>query len=334
MEVLNNLAFPTVALLIGSIMLLLAIAKRVKTKLIEFPEIKTPQQRLQLGIAGIVLIIASLVLQIFSPTAQSGSIESTTLTAAESTISALETQLSFSLANPTSTGIPATTPTEASTGIPTITTPTNQTPPTQAPSVTPTPLTTADFCVNFYSVIVRDGPGVSYPQKSILYNPYNISDPVCLRFDYRVPDNTWARIAPEQENSDYNQHKLGWIQTNQLRPNDIGVLRLYIPDGVQNGKYCPMNRNGIYVRSCPNNSCNTMGTLYLPDCLFIDARSADKQWVRISSEQEDDKYTPYTGYWVSAYFVAPFDLSSEWSAFYLDYLNILPIATPFPTPGG
>jgi len=315
-------------------MLLLAIAKRVKTKLIEFPELKTSQQRLQLGIAGTILIISSVVLQIYAPATQTEVTDSTALMAAEATKSFLETQVVSLLTIPTTTILPITTQPVTTTEIPPTITSTSQVIPVQTPSITPTLLTTAEFCVNFYSAIVREGPGDSYPQKSVLKNPYNNSDPVCLRFDFRVPDNTWARIASEQENSDYSQHELGWIQTNQLRPNDIDVLRIYIPDGVQNGKYCPMNRNGIYVRSCPNNGCEATGTLYLPDCLFIDARSNDNQWVRISSNQEDEKYLRYEGNWVSAYFVAPFDLSSEWSAFYLDYLNILPVATPFPTPGG
>ena len=93
MQFLKDLAFPTVALIIGSIMLLLAIVKKIKTKFVEFPEIKTKQQRLLLGIAGGVLIFDSIALQFI--TFESSS--SDALTSAQSTISALEAQLTSSI---------------------------------------------------------------------------------------------------------------------------------------------------------------------------------------------------------------------------------------------
>src|SRR6185503_11931222 len=175
MEFLKDLAFPTVALIIGSIMLLLAIAKKIKTKFIEFPEIKTPQQRLQMGVAGFVLILASLVLQFFAsstPTTKTESTELVSLTAAQSTISALETQMALSSVAPIVPSSPSAIP------IPTYTiTSAANVSQTPVPTFTPTQIllaatspATEEFCVNFSMVSVRSGPDMSFPETSILEN--------------------------------------------------------------------------------------------------------------------------------------------------------------------
>jgi len=339
MEFLKDLAFPTVALIIGSIMLLLAIAKKIKTKFIEFPEIKTPQQRLQMGVAGFVLILASLVLQFFAsstPTTKTESTELVSLTAAQSTISALETQMALSSVAPIVPSSPSAIP------IPTYTiTSAANVSQTPVPTFTPTQIllaatspATEEFCVNFSMVSVRSGPDMSFPETSILENRKRNSDPVCLRFDFRMPDNSWARIAPNQENSYYHQYELGWLLADQLRPGDVSVLNIYVPDGVKNGKYCVMNRSGVNIRQCSNNSCSIKGTLSMQDCIDIDGRSEDSQWIRISANQEENKYILYKGNWINSDYMAPFELSNQYNPYIKFYIGLLPIITPTPTPGG
>ena len=63
MEQLKNLGFPTIALILGGIMLFLSITKKIDTK-IGKATITTKKQQLQLGIGGILLIVSSFYLTV------------------------------------------------------------------------------------------------------------------------------------------------------------------------------------------------------------------------------------------------------------------------------
>jgi hypothetical protein len=190
------------------------------------------------------------------------------------------------------------------------------------------------YCTNFYSIRVRQGPSDEYLVQSIIENPNNLSNPDCLLFDYRMPDNSWIRIAPGQDNPKYAQHELGWVISDQFRPVDFEKLPVYIPENVENGLYCVASRYGIKIRSCPREGCREVGFLTLQDCLYMDGRSSDSLWVRISGEQNDDKYAAYAGNWVSAYYLAPFEFTAGYQPYFRYYFELLPILELVPTPSG
>jgi len=191
-----------------------------------------------------------------------------------------------------------------------------------------------EYCVTFYSVLVKTGPSDYYDKKSILVNPNNLSDPACLLFDLRLPDSSWIRIAPKQSDSAYAEYATGWIRSDQVGVTNFDNLKIYIPDSVLSGEYCTTSRNGVKIRSCPNDSCETKSILPLGACLIFDARTADNKWARISKNQTDNNYLPFAGYWVNSYFVSPPEFSQTYNPFILFYLGLLQVVTPIPTPEG
>lgn len=149
-----------------------------------------------------------------------------------------------------------------------------------------------------------------------------------------MPDNSWIRIAPDQENPNYVSHELGWVTSDQFRPVDFDKLQVYVPDEVKNGLYCVATRYGVKIRTCPREGRREVGYLTLQDCVFMDGRSSDSQWVRISSSQNDNKYAAYAGNWVSTYYLAPFEFSSGYQPYFRYYFELLPILEQIPTPNG
>jgi hypothetical protein len=209
------------------------------------------------------------------------------------------------------------------------------------PTPTPFPLTTNTpqamtemYCTNFYSIMVRDGPNDNYKIHSIIENPNNLSNPDCLLFDFRMPDNSWIRIAPNQENPNYAKHELGWVTSDQFRPIDFDKLRVFVPDDVKDGLYCVATRYGVKLRTCPSEGCREVGFLTLQDCLIMDGRSADDQWMRIAAKQNNDKYNAYAGYWMSTYYLAPFGFSAGYQPYFRFYFELLPAVEIQPTPNG
>ena len=329
--------FPAVALIIGGGMVLLAIIKNIALEKVKIQ--LTPAQSTQLAVVGVLFIIGGFALQYFPPS--SATTPEKESSEANPTLSFLETQLAQLTALPSATEQIATLP------MPTVTPTTSlslSTIVTGNQTQTPVPLLPTDtslaevqselFCANFYSIMVRDGPNENYPLHSILENLNNLSNPDCLLFDYRMPDNSWIRIAPNQDNEEYVQHELGWVAAMQFRPLDFEKLSVYIPESVQKGLYCVTNRYGLNVRTCPNNSCNAVGTLQIQDCVIIDARSVDNQWVRISGTQSEDKYAPLEGNWVSSYFLAPVEFTAGYLPYFRYYFELLPAVNLAPTPEG
>ncbi len=332
-DVIKAAGFPAIALLMGGIMVLLAIIKNIALEKVKIQ--LTPSQSVQLAIVGVLFIIGGFVLQYFPPSADSANGNDSA--DINPTLSFLETQVAQPTISPNATAQVSISPS------PTITSASPLalfTPPTGNLTQTPIPLAPTGtssielFCSNFYSIMVREGPNHNYPLHSILENPNNLSNPDCLLFDFRMPDNSWIRIAPDQESRDYSQHELGWVASDQFRPVDFEKLRVYIPESVQSGLYCVTNRYGLNVRSCPNNDCKQVGTLSLQDCVIVDARSVDNQWVRISNNQNEEKYTAFKSSWVSSYFLAPVEFTAGYLPYFRYYFELLPIIDVAPTPQG
>ncbi|MFN8382642.1 MAG: SH3 domain-containing protein [Anaerolineales bacterium] len=330
--------FPAVALLIGGGMVLLAIIKNIALEKVKIQ--LTPAQSTQLAVVGALFIVGGFILQYFPPSSTSSTIVKET-SEVNPTLSFLETQLAQMTASPSITEQvsippePTITPTTSLSLSTIITSNQTQTPTPLLPTGTSSvEVSTELFCANFYSIMVRDGPNENYPLHSILENLNNLSNPDCLLFDYRMPDNSWIRIAPNQEKEEYGQHELGWVAAEQFRPLDFEKLQVYIPESVQKGLYCVTNRYGLNVRTCPNNSCNAVGTLQIQDCVIIDARSIDNQWVRISGNQSEDKYAPLEGNWVSSYFLAPVEFTAGYLPYFRYYFELLPAVNMAPTPEG
>lgn len=334
LDFIKEVGFPAIALLLGGMMVIVAIIRNIT---LEKAKIQlTPSQSIQLAVVGVLFIVGGFVLQYFPP----GSPEKEPVEAeVYSTLYALQTQV----AQPTqgSTERAAVLP-SSSPEIPlTSTMPANpfgNTTPTPIPfTLTPDadPQSSAElFCTNFYSIRVREGPNDNYPVHSVIENPNNLSNPDCLMFDFRMPDNSWIRIAPDQENPNYAQHELGWVTSEQFRPIDFENLQVYVPDEVKDGLYCVATRYGVKVRACPNEGCREIGYLSLQDCLYMDGRSADDQWVRIAANQKNDKYKSYEGHWVSTYYLAPFDFSAGYQPYFRYYFELLPPVEQVPTPNG
>lgn len=333
-DFIKEAGFPAIALLMGGVMVLLAIIKNIALEKVKIQI--TPAQSMQLAIVGALFIAGGFVLQYFPPSVDSNS--ETGMVDINPTLSLLQTQLAQSTISSNAAGQASISSVTSTPSPPLSNVPLGNL------TQTPTPFVPAGassiqsstelFCANFFSVLVREGPNNNYPLLSILENPNNLSNPDCLLFDFRMPDNSWIRIAPGQENSDYTQYELGWVTSDQFRPIDFEKLRIYIPDSVQNGLYCVTNRYGLNVRTCPNSDCRELGTLSLQDCVILDARSADNQWARISNNQNEDKYAAFKGSWVSSYFLAPVEFTAGYLPYFRYYFELLPVVNLAPTPEG
>lgn len=331
LEFITKAGFPSVALLLGGVMVIVAIIKNIALEKVKIQ--LTPSQSGQLALVGVLFIIGGIALQYFPPGASGQAPADVDV---YSTLYSLQTQAAMPVA-----GTEQTSSNSAAT-IPSVVI----TPTTVIPDITPTPTllnSTPDsasqpgaelYCTNFYHIRVREGPSDIYPVQSIIENPNNLSNPDCLLFDFRMPDSSWIRIAPGQENPKYAQHESGWVTSDQFRPIDFEKLRVYIPENVQNGLYCVNSRYGLKIRSCPREGCREVGFLTLQDCVFMDGRSSDSQWVRISAEQNEDKYASYAGNWVSTYYLAPFEFSVDYQPYFRYYFDLLPILEMVPTPSG
>lgn len=331
LDFIKEAGFPAIALVLGGLMVILAIIRNISLEKVKIQ--LSPGQAAMLAVVGMLFVIGGFTLQYFPP-GSSG--ENTADVGVYSTLYALQTQAAIPTAGTERVSINPATPIP-----PAVVSPTNP-----FAEITPTllPLTsTPDFssqvlaelyCTNFYSIRVRQGPSDEYPIQSVIENPNNLSNPDCLLFDFRMPDSSWIRIAAGQEKSKYAQHELGWVVSDQFRPLDFEKLRVYIPEDVQDGLYCVSSRYGVKIRACPREGCREIGFLTLQDCVFMDGRSSDSLWVRISSEQHDDKYAAYAGDWVSAYYLAPFEFTAGYQPYFRYYFELLPILEQVPTPNG
>jgi len=336
LDFIKDIGFPAIALLLGGMMIVVAIIKNIALEKVKIQ--LASSQSIQLTVVGVLFILGGFILQYFPP----ASPEKVPVDAeVYSTLYALQTQV----AKPTNS-IGGTEQASVPTGSTSTISPTATLPPNLFAAVTPTlipftltpddstqPLTEL-FCTNFYSVMVREGPDDNSPIHSIIENPNNLSNPDCLLFDFRMPDSSWMRIAPDQENTNYAQHELGWVTSDQFRPIDFDKLQVYVPDDVKNGLYCVTTRYGVKMRTCPSEGCREVGFLSLQDCLYMDGRSSDGLWVRIAKNQNNDKYDAYEGSWVSTYYLAPFGFSAGYQPYFRFYFELLPSVELAPTPNG
>ena len=331
LEFITKAGFPSIALLLGGIMVIVAIVKNIALEKVKIQ--LTGSQPSQLAAVGALFIIGGIALQYFPP---GDSVATPTDVEVYSTLYALQTQVAKPAGG-----------TEQASFNPTSSIPSPEVSPTNSfaistPTLIPFTLTPESasqslgelYCTNFYSIRVRKGPSEEYPVQSVIENPNNLSNPDCLLFDFRMPDNSWIRIAPGQENSKYAQHEGGWVVSDQFRPLDFEKLNVYIPDNVMSGLYCVASRYGVKIRTCPRESCREVGYLTLQDCVFMDGRSSDSLWVRISSDKNDDKYAAYAGNWVSTYYLAPFEFTAGYQPYFRYYFELLPVLEPIPTPSG
>ncbi len=334
-DIIKGLAFPTVALLIGSILLFLSIAQRVELE--KFKIHLSLRQSILQGILGLFLIAIGIFLHL--QTSQvSGNVDTIalpTLTVIPSNTLPATLVTSIQPETQTPTLTLTLTPTLMSASTPTV---------LVTQTFTPFPVTlsvaipqasdhdTLEFCLNSPRVNIREGPGESYRVINTVSSPP--SNPVCLLFDSRMPDNSWVRISEKQSQSKYSSYSGGWISSTLLRPNDFESLKIFVPNSVQEGLYCVNTRNGVTVRVCPSQGCYGIGILSYQDCLYIDARTEDSLWVRISEKQNSEKFLPLRSGWVSKYFLSPSEFSSLYESFSTYYFELLPIATPKPTPDG
>lgn len=330
LDFIKEAGFPAIALVLGGLMVILAIIRNISLERVKIQ--LSPSQAVMLAVVGVSFVIGGFTLQYFPP-GNSG--EDTTDVDVYPTLYALQTQAAVPVAgtervsiNPTASIPPAVvSPTNPLTEITPTLLPFTLTPDSSQPLA-------ELYCTNFYSIRVRQGPSDEYPVQSVIENPNNLSNPDCLLFDYRMPDNSWLRIAAGQENSKYAQHELGWVSSDQFRPLDFDKLRVYIPENVKSGLYCVASRYGVKIRNCPKEGCREVGFLTLQDCVFMDGRSSDSLWVRISREQNDDKYAAYAGNWVSTYYLAPFEFTAGYQPYFRYYFDLLPILEQVPTPSG
>lgn len=333
LDFIKEAGFPAIALLLGGVMVVIAIIRNIALEKVKIQ--LTSSQSIQLAVVGVLFIIGGFVLQYFPPS----SANTPENVDVYSTLYALQTQMAQPV-NPQGQTNQTSTPSGFALVSPTVTlfpNPVATLTPTLIPfTLTPDPSQPLAevFCTNFYSIMVREGPNDNYPIKSVIENPNNLSNPDCMLFDFRMPDNSWIRIAANQDNPNYTQHELGWVTSDQFRPIDFDKLRVYIPENVQDGLYCVTSRYGLKVRSCPNEGCREVGNLSLQDCLFMDGRSSDGLWVRVSADKNDEKYSSYKGNWVSTYFLAPFEFSAGYQPYFRYYFELLPTVEQIPTPNG
>lgn len=341
-DIIKGLTFPTVALFFGVILLFLAIAQKVEIGEIKI-QLSSLLQSILLGILGLFLVGIGTFLH-FQTNQLPQSVVLTvypTLTFTPSNTLPAALNSTPSVIIQTDTQTPTLLPSNSSTPTPTLSATQTFTP---SPSLTFTPfpsltLTTPpssdsvlEFCLNANRVNIREGPGESYPVVHTLSS--SPSDPVCLLFDSRTPDSSWIRIADKQKQSKYSAYSGGWISSTLLRPNDFESLKIFIPKTVQEGLYCVNTRYGVNVRICPNQNCYVIGKLSYQDCLYIDARTDDGQWVRVSEKQSNSDYLRLQNGWINRHLLSPMGFSSRYESFSEYYFNLLPIVTPQPTPEG
>jgi hypothetical protein len=264
---------------------------------------------------------------------------------------------------PTSSATLTPTPTTTHTATPTTThTPTNTTPPsptptvavsdtpnptgtstlqptttkTPTPTLTPTPRADAriELCVRRMgdNATVREGPDISTPVRG------RLSPDTCLSFDLRLPDNSWVRVAQDQRNEDLQALSQGWVKAELLSEAEAIVnLNWYLPEDAKQGFYCVDSGTGLNVRACADTSCPRLATLAYEECLYFDGRLEDSSWVRIAQEQQDPQYAPLAQAWLST--ERPSLMLRDFQSYInkpdmRPYYELLPIATPPPTPQG
>ena len=209
--------------------------------------------------------------------------------------------------------------------------------PTPAPTQTPPAITiqTMDFCVKpslMDRVIVREGPDTSTRILGTL------AGDACLTFDTRMPDNSWVRIAQEQSNGAEHPMAHGWVKSNLLSEvEEVLYLDWYISENARQGLYCVRMLEGLYVRECADTSCPQSGVLRLGDCLYFDGRLENLPWLRIAENQTEGKYAPLAHKWLSTEGLTLILMDFKSFIHQPDmkpYIELLPILTPPPTPGG
>lgn len=223
---------------------------------------------------------------------------------------------------PSPSETPTFTPTSTNTTIP-------------SPTNTPRPDVKAAMCVREeeIDVIVRDGPDTSYDIKG------RINGDKCPKFDLRLMDDSWVRIAQNNEDNDLQFLAGGWVRSDLLLEFErvVPELYFYFPDGAEEGFYCIDNSAGMNVRTCADTGCPTMEPLKKDACLNFDGRLQDNSWLRIAQDQEDQQYAIQANGWVSTAMQSL--IFREFQSFHVKpdmgpYLDLLPIVTPPPNPGG
>lgn len=261
---------------------------------------------------------------------------------------------------PTKTPTLTTTPTGTKTPTATFTpTPTKTPTPTITPTFTPTlppqpiwqQLELHDYNIFVYEVPVekdkRDYSTVEKWRWDIGYIKHLISG---LFFDKKMHgDIGWLRLAENQYFDDPNiefNFSHGWVVKEEIIEDPkIESLPIYIPNDVIYGYYCVIENSGINVRTCPKqdeNDCPTVSKLEWGDCLYIDARTSDGFWFRVSEfqKEEDNLGEEVIGSWVASYDNGRWlFIPNEFDGYlnYLDlqpYLEYLPVVTPMPSPTG
>jgi hypothetical protein len=161
----------------------------------------------------------------------------------------------------------------------------------------------------------------------------------CPRFDLRLMDDSWVQIAQDQRDGDLEFFVGGWVRSDLLLEFEMIVPVLYFsfPDGAEEGFYCINNSAGMNVRICADTGCPTMEPLKKDACLNFDGRLRDNSWLRIAQDQEDQQYAIQANGWVSTAMQSL--ILSEFQSFHVKpdmepYLDLLPIVTPPPNPGG
>jgi hypothetical protein len=200
------------------------------------------------------------------------------------------------------------------------------------PTVTPRPGEEAEMCVSEI-VVVRKGPDTSYD----IMGRLNVDK--CPKFDLRLMDDSWVQIAQDQRDEELQSLIGGWVKSEYLLEYEtvVPILYFYSPDGAEQGFYCIDNGAGMHVRACADTSCLEIYTLQYQECLNFDGRLQDSSWLRIARDQNYDEYADLAHGWVST--VMQSLIFSEFQSFHEkpnmeSYLDLLPIVTPPPNPGG
>jgi len=304
-------------------------------------------------IPGILTAIASIIVAIGGLVAalnNAGLIPHRATETPTSTFTSTPTQTFTPMPTPTITHTPTETftptpvptftpvPTEPSTLTPTPTqafspTPNQTSTPAPPPTITPTPtlviVTQLELCMKKMSdsAVVRQGPDIN----TMVIG--NVPSEACLNFDSRLPDESWVRMAQEQRDP-YKGLAGGWVRSENMNElKDIDHLDSYKPKDAIDGLYCVNAYTGINVRECADKSCQVIKTLIRGDCLIFDGRLADSAWLRVIPGQND--YLDLANRWAASAnliikeffsFVDPHNM--------LPYIELLPVLTPPPTPGG
>jgi hypothetical protein len=192
----------------------------------------------------------------------------------------------------------------------------------------PTPVASSveKYCTNF-KLNVRKGPDET--RSPVLGSlPTN----TCLYFDLRLPDNSWIRIATEQQDKTYASFEKGWLRSDYLRPQTFEELEAYVPEEARNGVYCAKELSGVNARASPDTNSTIRGVLTEYQCLYFDGRTQDPtqnhSWLRIASKQDTAEDLKFAHAWVRSDLLFLKDYPN------LEYFEYLPIVTPEPTPQG